>query len=214
MRSGNTNVSLDDGLFYVPYDAMNAYASRKDPNDVRKKGEIPSGQEAEYELDVKTSQKNYDEWLERFRKDMSSRYRSLAPVDRYTSQTRHVVLESGMFQVVIEDNGWSFAVELISVKKSPHPGLQRTHFRSFFKGMRKVLMDSVGTIYARSGSWSVTEVTEETQDRIDERVKSSRIKIDPKAKPTTWVDLRKHPADTAGKKTEPAGADEPKGTNS
>lgn len=184
MSGGNVNVSLNDGLYYVHYDAINLYKSKKNPDDVRQRKDIPSYQASQFVLDLDLSQAKYNLWLQTFRNAMQKRYKSYRLVDRYEHRGQRVVLENDMFKVAIEDNDWSFAVELISRPKYRYVDFQKHLFNHFFKGMREILLSTVDTIYIRSGSWTAEPFTKDDQIRMDMHIRASKIKLDPKVKAT------------------------------
>ena len=84
----------------------------------------------------------------------------------------------------IEDNEWSFAVELISIPQCPYKAFQKHLFSQFFKGMREILFTITDTIYIRNGSWSAEPFTASDQDKLDEHIKAAQIKLDPNVKAT------------------------------
>lgn len=184
MSRGNVNVSLRDGLYYVHYDSINLYRSVSDKEDIRMKKDIPAGQTGKYNLDLTVSQANYNAWLETFLTAMQKRYPSLKRVDRYEKRGQRLVLENSMFQVMIEDNEWSFAVELISNRKAKYQGLQKHLFGQFLKGMREILLQITETIYVRSGSWRAEPFTKQDEDRMQSHIEASRITFDPAVKAT------------------------------
>ena len=184
MSQGNVNVSLNDGLYYIHYNSVNVYKSKQNPKDLRTIDQIPSHQRNQFNLDLPLSQANYDAWLEQFRKAMCKRYKSYRIVDKYLKRTQRIVLENNMFQVIIEDNEWSFAVELISIPQCPYKAFQKHLFSQFFKGMREILFTITETIYIRNGSWSAEPFTASDQDKLDEHIKAAQIKLDPNVKAT------------------------------
>lgn len=62
-----------------------------------------------------------------------------------------------MFEIAIENNDWSFAVELL--RKPVKNNLQDTLFETFKTGLEHTLKGFFQTIYIRTGSWSVEPLT-------------------------------------------------------
>lgn len=184
MSKGNINVSLNDGLYYISYNSVNVYKSKQNPQDLKTIDQIAPQDRAQFDLDLPLSQANYDAWLESFRKAMRKRYPSYRIIDKYLKRDQRIVLENNMFQVIIEDNEWSFAVELISIPKCPYQAFQKHLFPQFFKGMREILFTITETIYIRNGSWSAEPFTADEQDKLDEHIKAAQIKLDPNVKAT------------------------------
>ena len=184
MSGSNVNVSMNDGLYYVHYDSINLYKNKHDPNDVRPAKLIPANLRQDYELDLPLSQANYDTWLTNFRAAMRKRYKSYRQIDKYQKAGKRIILQNDMFHVIIEDNEWSFAVELISRPRYPYPQLQKHLFTHFFKGMREILLTMTDTLYIRSGSWTAEPFTMNEQSVIDQHISASQIKINPKLRAT------------------------------
>lgn len=184
MNQNNVNVSGRDGLYYVHYDSINQYHHKNNTDDVRPKHLIPAAELDNYELDLPLSQAGYDLWLNDFRKAMRNRYPSFEIADHYEKAGKRLILQSKMFQVIIEDNVWSFAVELISRPKCRYKEFQKHLFPSFFKGMREILLTMTDTLYVRSGSWTAEPFTKNEQDKIDDHIQASRIKLDPRMRAT------------------------------
>ena len=184
MSKGNINVSLNDGLYYISYESVNVYKSKQNPQDLKTINQIAPQDRAQFDLDLPLSQANYDAWLESFRKAMHKRYPSYRIIDKYLKRDQRIVLENNMFRVIIEDNEWSFAVELISIPKCQYKAFQKHLFPQFFKGMREILFTITETIYIRNGSWSAEPFTANEQDKLDEHIKAAQIKLDPNVKAT------------------------------
>lgn len=184
MSKGNVNVSLNDGLYYIHYNSINVYKSKQNPNDLRTIDQIPPQQKSTFHLDLKLSQANYDQWLKKFRELMTKRFPSLQIIDQYLKRDQRIILQNSLFQIIIEDNEWSFAVELISRTDCPYKAFQKHLFTQFFKGMRDNLLTITETIYVRSGSWLAEPFTAADQDKLDEHIRASQIKLDPNVKAT------------------------------
>lgn len=182
---GNINVPNGGELFYVHYDSMNLYIDKNKPEDGYKmKKEIPSYGFSRYTWDKKASQQKYDTWLNVFKSRMCKKFKSLKPVDQYAHRSQRIILQNKLFIIAIEDNEWSFAVELMENEDSKCVGLQRRHFGSFYKGLKSILMDTVDQIYIRTGSWTAQPVDASSPDVTDQHISATKLKIDPKVKAT------------------------------
>ncbi len=64
-------------------------------------------------------------------------------------------------QIVLEDNDWSIAVELLynelHIKKITDA--EKLVFQTIHMDMRNYLISQLGTIYTRNGSWSIEPLT-------------------------------------------------------
>lgn len=183
-KKSNVNVSVNDGLYYIHYDDVNVYQSKNDPSVLVSKKEIPQNKEDEYVLNLEKSQEQYNTWLQHFTTAMMRRFRSYKKIDTYLKTDRRLVLQNKMFCVIIENNDWSFAVELISLPNCPYKVLQRHLFPTFLSGMREILFSLNDTIYVRNGSWSAKPITRNTEHIIDQNMKAGNMRIDPKQKAT------------------------------
>lgn len=184
MGKSNVNVSLRDGLYYVHYDSMNLYRSKTNPNDLRPITAIPKGQQSKFNFDKPASQWKYDKWLDSFCDSITKLFPSFQRIDRYEKTTRRFVMENTLFSIVIEDNGWGFAIELIANPKCPYPNLQNHHFDRFFTGIRTVLLNSVDTIYVRTGSWTAQPFTKADTQKLQDHIDAAKVKLDPRVKAT------------------------------
>lgn len=66
------------------------------------------------------------------------------------------ILESKLFYIVVEDNEWSLAVELIQKEDSYDnhlSGLQGRHYLKYLEGMKKCLLERLPSIGIRKGAW-------------------------------------------------------------
>lgn len=184
VRTGrNINVSLNDGLYYIPYTAVNMYKHKK-TSQYLTQSEIPQGEIANYKFDLAKSQAKYDEWLKTFKTKMRKRCPSFQDVDVYTKRDERIVLENKMFQIVIEDNAWGFAVELLSRPDCRYKSLQKHSFKTFLKVLCNVLLTTMPVIYIRNGAWSVEPITANTEQDMLQRINAYGLKLDKRLKAT------------------------------
>lgn len=189
MRNRNINVSSSDALYFVHYDTVELYKNKHNPLDIRPKADIPAGKEADYKFDAETSQKKYDEYIDTFCRLMRRRLPSLKPVQNTERSRRKILLQNSMFSIAVEDNNWSFAVELLSRPECPYKSLQKHHFASFVKGMQDCLFILFNEIYVRTGSWTADPITKANARSIDQQIRQARLRVDPTIK-TTWSTTR------------------------
>lgn len=152
----NVSVPFNAGLYYVDYNEI--YRFHKKNSDVLlKQNEIPEDDASSYEFDQEASQKYFNDFIMSFQTSFCSHFSSMHPVDRYDKK-KHIIAENKLFQIILEDNNWSVAVELLPVKKS-NEGLQNQMFNSFLTGMKNALFEQFDTIYVRDASWSQIPIT-------------------------------------------------------
>lgn len=114
--STNVSVNSNESVFYVDFNNIHRYTSKINPeehitgytykhlNDAEKDG---------YNFDLTLSQEIYNT----FRKDLvdmlCKHYKSMSASDRWLGRYRHIIAESDLIYVAIEDNDWSLAVEIL-----------------------------------------------------------------------------------------------------
>ena len=146
----NVSVNPDrEALFYVDYSHMDVYVNVNDSNDVKTNNDPAIAQNPDvYRFDDTLTQARFDSFKKQFVKKMQDKFKSLKPHDI-----------NDMFIIAFEDNDWSVAVELLENPKSKNPNLRPNLFPNFQKGMRDILLDLVGEIHIRTGSWSTQKMT-------------------------------------------------------
>lgn len=154
----NVSVNPDrEALFYVDYSHMDVYVN--DSNDVKTNNDPAIAQNPDvYRFDDTLTQARFDSFKKQFVKKMQDKFKSLKPHD-ITTKGKHQLLMNDMFIIAFEDNDWSVAVELLENPKSKNPNLRPNLFPNFQKGMRDILLDLVGEIHIRTGSWSTQKMT-------------------------------------------------------
>ena len=156
----NVSVNPDrEALFYVDYSHMDVYVNVNDSNDVKTNNDPEIAQNPDvYRFDDTLTQARFDSFKKQFVKKMQDKFKSLKPHD-ITTKGKHQLLMNDMFIIAFEDNDWSVAVELLENPKSKNPNLRPNLFPNFQKGMRDILLDLVGEIHIRTGSWSTQKMT-------------------------------------------------------
>lgn len=156
----NVSVNPDrEALFYVDYSHMDVYVNINDSNDVKTNNDPAIAQNPDvYKFDDTLTQARFDSFKKQFVKKMQDKFKSLKPHD-ITTKGKHQLLMNDMFIIAFEDNDWSVAVELLENPKSKNPNLRPNLFPNFQKGMRDILLDLVGEIHIRTGSWSTQKMT-------------------------------------------------------
>lgn len=156
----NVSVNPDrEALFYVDYSHMDVYVNINDSNDVKTNNDPAIAQNPDvYRFDDTLTQARFDSFKKQFVKKMQDKFKSLKPHD-ITTKGKHQLLMNDMFIIAFEDNDWSVAVELLENPKSKNPNLRPNLFPNFQKGMRDILLDLVGEIHIRTGSWSTQKMT-------------------------------------------------------
>ena len=157
----NVSVNYNEGLFYVDYKDIFMYHEIKNPSNYVVESKIPKGHESEYEYDADMTQANYDAFRKKLTKYMTTNFPSIqeTAADTFSDRAKkkRIIAKNKLFEIVLEDNIWSVAVELKRIKKAK-TGLQTQMFPSFLAGLRKGLFEQFSTIYVRDGSWSALPI--------------------------------------------------------
>lgn len=169
-KQHNITVGTDDVLYYIDYNKMDVYVNKNNTSDI-KFGDNPNITD-DYEFNEDMTQAHFDKFKEQFSEEMQKRYKSLKPVNKVVKGARHL-LASDMFIIAIEDNGWSFGVELLNNPKCKNKNLSKHLFPSFAKGMRDILIDLAGEIHVRTGSWSTEVIDKAKAKELDDKAKST-----------------------------------------
>lgn len=157
----NVSVNYNEGLYYVDYKDIFMYHEIKNPSNISTESKIPAGHESEYEYDPDMTQANYEAFRKKLTNYMTSNFPSMqaAKPDTFSDRAKkkRIIAQNKLFEIILEDNVWSVAVELKWIKKGK-TGLQTQMFPSFLAGLRKGLFEQLDTIYIRDGSWSASPI--------------------------------------------------------
>lgn len=178
MGKGNVCVTgVYEGLYYIDNDHFHVY--RRDDSEAEYPETRLMGELGYKELTG--SDWIYDEWGTGEEEDdilecFISRFRKMFPsFERPIRETwiknglcgplsRRVILESKLFCIAIEDNGWSLAVELLQ-KEDPYDdhlsGLQGRHYLKYLEGMKKCLLERLPSIGTYAGAWTSGTISRE-----------------------------------------------------
>ena len=172
-KQHNITVNVNDVLYYVDYDLMNVYVNKNDQFDIKVgKDPVALQNPDTYVFDESLTQPRFDNFKAKFLDEMQKRYKSLKPVDK-TIKGVHYLLQSDMFIVAFEDNNWSVGVELLHNPKCKNENLRKSLFPTFAKGMRNILLDIVGEIHTRTGSWSTNIIDKTKAKEMDDAEKAA-----------------------------------------
>ena len=164
----NVAVNYNEALYYVNYNDIYMYKDKNDSNKFVTESQIPEGKEDDYEFDLSMTQVHYDAIRKKLSDALCAHFPSMQPVkDTYLnkSQSRRVIACNTLYSVVIEDNAWSIAVELIN-NPDGNGGLQSQMFESFSNGLREALFEQFDTLYIRSGSYTAEPITKSSPKDI------------------------------------------------
>jgi len=152
-----------EGLYFIDNDDLDFYTRHNDEEDVWEialRRELDYGQLTEEGWLFDEDETGFfwsdtkAEIMDRLIRRFPSLQKSSGWLGRYRSQ--EILLENNLFYVVVEDNEWSMAVELLQ-KEDPYmslEGLQKRHYSTYLKGIRDVLLELFESIGTYKGAWT------------------------------------------------------------
>lgn len=157
MGAGNVCVfGKCEGLYYVDNDFLDVYSKR----DSEGEWDYVSFRDADdtYEYDEDASRFERDEFEWSFIEAMKARFPSFEYINKWISRTRRALLENKLFYVVVEDNQWSIAIELIQ-KEGEYGGekmvgLQIGLYKRYLEGIQEILLELNGEVGIYCGAWT------------------------------------------------------------
>ena len=163
MGRGNVCVFGDaEGLYYVDKDFLHVY--RKcccESDDPEEKYIRPRDDGFDFDMCEFDEAESYFSQIDfeyAFTERMIRRFKSLERVSKWISHERRVLLENKLFYIVLEDNEWSLAIELIQKEDKfggdDLVGLQMGLYRKYLDGIRDILLDMHGEVGAYGGAWT------------------------------------------------------------
>lgn len=153
-----TNLNVDNlsGLFYIDYKDIFIYNKPNDSNFIKQK-DINPDELNNYEFNQDASQAHYNNCIDKISDYMANNFDSMLKTD-LREKKKHIIAANQLFQVTLEDNDWSVAVQLLPIKKA-NKGLQKQMYYAFLHGLRNALFEQFDTLYVRNGSWSQIAIT-------------------------------------------------------
>lgn len=157
---GRSNVCVFgdyEGLYYVDRDYLDYYIAKEADEYGEYEGkmqyEIDYNEFEDYEYDNFISQINFEEFVQEFVNLMEKKFNSFTS----TGDTFGTIMENSLFEIQIEDNEWSYAVELIQKDNDWDDslrGLQKRHYQNYLNGMKDVLLYMFPEIGCYGGAWT------------------------------------------------------------
>lgn len=166
MGRGNVCVTgAFEGLFYIDNDHIHVYRDSEDVDDypeTRLMGELDYEEltGGRWFYDEEGSMNEENDILECFMDEFIRMFPSFKRVEleRWLDRFRRAIMESKLFYIVVEDNEWSLAVELIQ-KEEPWgdawmENFQKRLYEKYMEGMKKALLTRLPVIYPYNGAWT------------------------------------------------------------
>lgn len=158
MGRGNCMVSGDyEGLWYIDRDLIDVYWNRN-TEEYQLMGEIGYNEFMNCEYSEEESEYNFNDMLEIIRDRMMLKYNSFVATDRWISDggsrcDRRAFAENELFFIAVEDNEWSYAIELIQKGPESLAGLQKRLYETYLNSLRDIILDVYGEVSYRNGPW-------------------------------------------------------------
>lgn len=151
MGRGNIHTSGDyEGLYYIDYDYLDYYTSKEADKygefDNKLLADMSADDFNDYEYDEDLTYWNTEDYINMFVKDMMKKFGSFVA----TGDTYGTIMENSLFEIKIEDNEWSYAIELIQKDDYALSGLQKKHYKQYLAGMEDVLLG----LFPEIGCWT------------------------------------------------------------
>ena len=156
--SGNFSVDNDQTMYLIHYNEIYKYTN--EDGDIKADKDIRPEERAEFEYDQELSQASYMAFKEKLIKALLAKFPSLTTNTSVTVKNALPIVENKLFAVLLKDNEWSLAVQIVSLPDG-NKGLQTQMLPSFTIGLRDVLLDLTEAVYVRTSTFSVEQVTKD-----------------------------------------------------
>ena len=144
-----------EGLYFVDRDFLDVYTKNigEDEEESKLMRDVEYG-DTEFEYNEAESEFNREDFFYLFAEEFRRRF----PSFEWISNSRRAMLENRLFYIVLEDNQWSIAVELIQ-KEGEYGGeelvgLQMGLYVKYLKGIEQILLDMNGEVGIYTGAWT------------------------------------------------------------
>lgn len=159
MRRGNAYVTGQyEGVYFIAYEDLHIYRNFKklelEPRFLREMSvdELMGDWECDKFLSVENTKTVLDSFMKAFTQKFHSFYR--AEPNEWLTQTKRIILKSGLFYICVEDGEWGLAVELIQKKGESISGFQKHRFEDYMSAIKNTLYDFVPYVYYRTSAWA------------------------------------------------------------
>ena len=169
MGRGNVCVTGPcEGLFYIDYDYTAVYKNMEMPEgEPDRKLRFAFGSDSpeesgwEYDAGESVDEEDYDMRL--FSKDFVNAHPEFSETNVWVSRSRRAILETPLFYIAVEDNDWSFAVELLQkdVASEMDEHSQKVLHPVYLNSMKTILLSLYPSIGTYAGAWTSGRITRE-----------------------------------------------------
>lgn len=156
----NVCVNFDEAVFFVPTDRIYTYQKKSDPTVIKAACDIPFKELNDYDFMSDVSQAQYDMFRTALAAAICKACPSFeSPDNLYLKKGKRVIAQNKVMQIVLEDNGWAIAVELLKKAKA-NEGIYKQTFANVLLNLRNALLAQFSDVYVRDGSYGATTITQ------------------------------------------------------
>ena len=154
-----------EGLWYIDRELTDVYWNR-DTEEYQLMRDIGYNDFFKCEYSETESEYNFNDMLDIIRERMMLKYKSFVVTDRWISDggsrcDRRAFLENELFFIAVEDNEWSYAIELIQKGPESLSGLQKRNYQTYLNALRDIIIDVYGEVSYRRGPWMSGTIVKE-----------------------------------------------------
>lgn len=143
-----------EGVYYIDRHFCDMYKGQDGELYVLKN--IEANDLPKYSYDEDESYWQFSYLLSELVVGLKKRFSSFRSVNKWVSRTRRAILENDLFYLAVEDNEWSFAIELLQKDEdysSGTIGLQTALYKKYLDGIERVLKDLNGEVSTYAGPY-------------------------------------------------------------
>ena len=154
-----------EGLWYIDRDLIDVYYNGE-TDESRVARDIELDEFTSFKYSDIESEYNFNDMLDVVRDRMMVKFPSFNVTDRWVSDggsrcDRRAFLENDLFFIAVEDNQWSYAIELIQKGPENLAGLQKRFYQTYLNAIRDILLDYYGEVSYRRGAWTSGNIKKE-----------------------------------------------------
>lgn len=151
-----------EGLYYIDNDDIMVYRKENEMTEEHEFAllgdlsleDLASGN---WVFDYFESNEKWESIKQRLIRSIRYRFKSFEKSNVWIDRDRQAFLENQLFYVAVEDNEWSYAIELIqkeSLFDSSLEGLQKKHYQTYLDGIRSALFEQFEEVGIYCGPWT------------------------------------------------------------
>ena len=155
MGRGNiADFGKNEGLYYVSnefIESVSVLNSDGDYDMLTRRQAYEQNVEGEY--DRIASEYEFNNLVDMIVDGMENHFHSFFATDRW-ERDNHIICENNLFKIAIADNEWSYAVLLLEQDDLTVAGLQKKHFKNYYKVLGEILLSGYPEIGGYDGPWT------------------------------------------------------------